>query len=76
MAAHRASHVQLLRLAQALVDDALDELLYRGYSKLRTRTAIGSYSRPMPRSIEPPLGRCVSLISSDPCSAPGGALWE
>ena len=28
--------------------------LYRGYSKLRTRTALGSHSRPMSRSIEPP----------------------
>ena len=27
---------------------------YRGYSKLRTRTAIGSYSRDSPRSIGPP----------------------
>ena len=27
---------------------------YRGYSKLRTRTALGSYSRPVSRSIGPP----------------------
>jgi len=27
---------------------------YRGYSKLRTRAALGSYGRPMPRSIGPP----------------------
>ena len=40
---------------------------YRGYSKLRTRTALGSYTRPMPRNIGSPQGRCVSLISSDPC---------
>ena len=26
---------------------------YRSYSKLRTRTAVVSYSRPIPRSIEP-----------------------
>ena len=39
---------------------------YRGCSKLRTRTALGSYSRPMPRSIGPPWGRCVSLITSSP----------
>jgi len=42
---------------------------YRGYSKLRTHTALGRYSRPMPRSIGPSLGWCVSLISSNPCSA-------
>ena len=29
-------------------------LRYRGYSKLRTHTALGSYSRAMPRSIGPP----------------------
>ena len=28
--------------------------LYRGYSKLRTRTALGSHRRPMSRSIGPP----------------------
>jgi hypothetical protein len=28
--------------------------MYRGYSKLRTRTALGSYGRAMPRSIGPP----------------------
>ena len=42
---------------------------YRGYSKLRTRTALGPYSRAMPRSIGPPQGRCASLISSNPCRA-------
>ena len=41
---------------------------YRGYSKLRTRTALGPYGRSMPRSIGPPQGRCVSLISSNPCT--------
>jgi len=42
--------------------------LYRGDSKLRTRTALGPYGRPMPTSIGPPWGRCVSLISSNPCT--------
>ena len=37
---------------------------YRGHSKFRTRTALGSYRTAGPRSIGPP---CVSLISSDPC---------
>ena len=41
---------------------------YRGYSKLRARTALGSYSRAMPRSIGPPKGRCVSLISNKSCT--------
>ena len=27
---------------------------YRGYSKSRTRTALGSYGRPMSRNIKPP----------------------
>ena len=27
---------------------------YRGYSKVMTHTALGSYSRPIPRSIGPP----------------------
>ena len=40
---------------------------YRSYSKLKTRTALGSYRRARPRSIGPPWGRCVSLISSNPC---------
>ena len=35
----------------------------QGYSKLRTRTALGPYSRPMPRSIGPPSGRCGSFES-------------
>ena len=34
---------------------------YRGYSEGRTRTALGSYSRPIPRSIGLPWGRCVSV---------------
>jgi hypothetical protein len=29
---------------------------YRGYSKLRTRTALGPYGRASPRSIGPPEG--------------------
>ena len=40
----------------------------RGYSKVRTRTALGSYSRPVPRSVGSPWGRCVSLISRNPCT--------
>ena len=39
---------------------------YRGYSKLRTRTALGTHGRPMPRSIGTPKGWCVSLISRNP----------
>ena len=38
---------------------------YKGYSKVRTRTAIGFYGRARPRSIGPPKGRCVSLISKE-----------
>ena len=41
---------------------------YRGYSKVRTGTAVGSYSRASTRSIGPPQGRYVSLISSNPCA--------
>ena len=41
---------------------------YKGFSKVRTRTALGSYGRSMPRSIRPSQGRCVSLISSNPCT--------
>ena len=44
---------------------------YRGYSKLRTRTALGPYGRYMTRSIGRSYGRCVSLISSNPCSRSG-----
>ena len=36
-------------------------------SKVRTSTALGSYRRAMPRSIEAPQGLCVYLISSNPC---------
>ena len=39
---------------------------YRGFSKLRTRTALGSYDRAMHRGIGPPHGRCVSLFASNP----------
>ena len=46
------------------------KLSYRGDSKLRTRAALGSYGRPMPRSKGPPWGRHVFLISSDPCTPP------
>jgi len=42
--------------------------VYRGYSKLRTRTAPVSYGRAMPSSIGPPYGRCVFLISSNLCT--------
>ena len=45
-----------------------DSTRYRGYSKLRARTAAGSYSRAGPRNIGPPYGRCVSLLSSSPCT--------
>ena len=44
---------------------------YRGYSKFKTHTALGSCSKPMPRSVGPPKGWCVSLISSHPCTL----LW-
>ena len=44
------------------------ERSFRGYSKLRTHTAIGTYGSSMPRSIGPSYGRCVSLISSNPCA--------
>ena len=40
---------------------------YRDCSKLRTRTALGAYSRAMPRSRGPPSGQCVSLFASNPC---------
>ena len=46
---------------------------YRGYSKSRTRTVLESYSRAMPRSIGPPQGRCVSLISSQTCTRVPGS---
>jgi hypothetical protein len=39
---------------------------YRGYSKSRTCITVGSYSRASQRSIRPPWGQCVSLLSSDP----------
>ena len=42
-------------------------IYYRGYSKLRTHTALRSYGRAIPRSIGPPQGRCLFLISSSPC---------
>ena len=42
-------------------------MTYRGYSKLRTHTALGPYGRSMPRSIGLSYGRCVSLISSTSC---------
>ena len=40
----------------------------KGYTKERIRTALGPYGRSIPRNIGPPYGRCVSLISSDPCT--------
>ena len=46
---------------------------YRGYSKLRTHTALGPFRRAMPRSIGPSQGRCVSFISSEPCRCSNGA---
>ncbi|KAJ1488072.1 hypothetical protein T484DRAFT_1939948 [Baffinella frigidus] len=36
-------------------------LLHRGYSRTRTRTALGSYGRASRRSIRSPKGRCVSF---------------
>ena len=48
---------------------------YRGYSKLRKRTAIGPDGKAMPTSIGPPLGRWVSLPSSNTCApVPPGFL--
>jgi hypothetical protein len=41
---------------------------YRGYSKLRTRTTLGSYGRAIHRIIGHSYGRCVSLNSSNPCT--------
>ena len=35
---------------------------------LRTRTALGSYRKAVPRSIGPPWGRCVSLFARHTCS--------
>ena len=45
------------------------QVAYRVCSKLRTHTALVSYGRAMPRSIGLSYGRCVSLISSNPCTA-------
>ena len=45
---------------------------YRGYSKLKARTALRSYGRAMPRSIGPPWERCVSLFRSKPCNPSTG----
>ena len=39
----------------------------RGYSKVRTHSALGPHGRSLPRSIGPSYGRCVFLISSNPC---------
>ena len=47
---------------------------HRGYSRLRTHTALGSYDRAIPRSIGPPWGRCVFLISSNPCTVMSGIV--
>ena len=41
---------------------------YRGYSKLRTHTAVRPYGRASPRSIGPPWGLCASLITSNTCT--------
>jgi len=38
---------------------------------LRTCIALEPYARSMPRSIGPSYGRCVSLISSNPCNPTG-----
>ena len=46
---------------------------YRGYSKVRTSTALGSHGRAMSRGIGPPWGRCVSFILSHPCTPDRGA---
>ena len=43
-------------------------LLYRGYSKLKTRTTLGPYGRASPRRMGPSWGLCVSLNSNNPCS--------
>ena len=40
--------------------------LYRGYSKLRTRTALGSYGRAMPRGIGSPVGAVRILYFEKP----------
>ena len=41
---------------------------YRGHSKLRSHTALGPYGRCMSRSVGLSSGRCVSLISCNPCT--------
>ena len=47
---------------------ALDLERYRGYLRTSTRTALGSYSRAMPRSIAVTYRLYVSLFTSDPCT--------
>jgi len=59
------SHVEASSIPEARPYSASGE--YRGYSKLRTHTAVGPYGRSMPRSIGPSYGLCVFLISSNPC---------
>ena len=39
---------------------------HRVYSRLRTRTGLGSDGRAMPRSTGPPSGQCVALFASEP----------
>ena len=41
---------------------------YKGGSKFRTRTVLGSYGRTMPKSIGTHWGRCLSLFTSHPCA--------
>ena len=43
----------------------------KGYSKLRTHTALGPYGRSMSRIKGHSYGRCVSLIASNACKWPG-----
>ena len=41
---------------------------YRGYSRIRTHTALGSYRRSLPRNMGPPWERCVSVFANIPCT--------
>ena len=55
------------RVSPRYVTSARPVECYRGYSKLRTHTAVGPYGSSMPGSIGPSYWLCVSLISSNPC---------
>jgi len=49
---------------------------YRGYSNLRTRTAPRRVLCSYVQTYRRPLGRCVSLLSSNPCSNNSlAAVW-